>query len=78
MTIASFADTTGQIRVQYTRGRIWGRETSRGYGRNPRVTYYYEWERSVYSHTHGAWVQDGCRFVPERATRRDVRACFGA
>jgi hypothetical protein len=64
--------THGQTR--YVPGQTFGRETSRGWGRNPKRTLYREWTRWTYSEYHRAWVHDGKTWHPLRATRKQILA----
>jgi hypothetical protein len=54
--------------------QTFGREQSRGWGRNPKRTLYREWTRWTYSEYHRAWVHDGKTWHPLRATRKQILA----
>ena len=58
--------------TRYTPGQTFGRETSRGYGRNPTRTLYREWTRWTYVDAYSAWVQDGQISAPLRATKKQI------
>ena len=58
--------------TRYEPGQTFGRETSRGYGRNPTRTLYREWTRWTFSEAHRAWVHDGKISAPIRATKKQI------
>jgi hypothetical protein len=58
-------------------GQKYRRETSRGWGRDPRVEIEREWTRWSYSPQHRAWVHDGKVGVTHRARKVDIIAAFG-
>lgn len=62
--------TNGQTR--YVPGQTFGRETSRGWGRDPTRTLYREWTRWIYSEAHRAWLHDGQISAPLRATKKQI------
>jgi len=62
--------TNGQTR--YVPGQTVGRETSRGWGRDPTRTLYREWTRWIYSEAHRAWLHDGQISAPLRATKKQI------
>ena len=58
--------------TRYEPGQTFGREHSRGYGRDPKRTLYREWTRWTFSDHHRAWVHDGKTWHPIRATRKQI------
>ena len=62
--------TVGNTR--YEPGQTFGREQSRGYGRNPKRTLYCEWTRWTFSEAHRAWVHDGKVWALLRATKKQI------
>jgi len=58
--------------TRYVPGQTFGREQSRGWGRNPTRTLYREWTRWTYIEAHRAWVHDGQISAPIRATRKQI------
>jgi hypothetical protein len=62
--------THGQTR--YVPGQTFGREQSRGYGRDPKRTLYREWTRWTYIDAQRAWVHDGKTWHRLRATRKEI------
>ena len=58
--------------TRYEPGQTFGRETSRGWGRDPTRTLYREWTRWIYSTYHHAWLHDGQISAPIRATKKQI------
>ena len=58
--------------TRYVPGQTFGREQSRGWGRDPKRTLYREWTRWTYIEAHRAWVHDGKISAPIRATRKEI------
>ena len=58
--------------TRYEPGQTFGREQSRGYGRNPTRTLYREWTRWTFSDAHRAWVHDGKISALLRATKKQI------
>ena len=58
--------------TRYEPGQTFGREQSRGWGRDPKRTLYCEWTLWTFSDAHRAWVHDGKISAPLRATRKQI------
>ena len=69
----AFATDNG---TRYEPGQVFGRETSRGWGRDPKRTLYREWTRWTFSEHHRAWVHDGKISAPLRATKKQIIAAI--
>ena len=58
--------------TRYVPGQTFGREQSRGWGRDPKRTLYREWTRWTYIDAQRAWVHDGQISPPIRATKKQI------
>jgi hypothetical protein len=60
--------------TRYEPGETFGRETSRGCGRDPARSIYRTWTRWTYSEYHRAWIHDGQFDAPHNATKKQILA----